>query len=83
MQRSRHAVRYYIDRSQDGAEIRSVPVTLHAAELPDPANRTDTSPLVDDTKSSTTGRRPVKPALSAGVTTLIRSAARRPSRHFR
>jgi len=78
MQRSRHAVRYYIDHNHtdDGAEVRSVPVTIHAAE---PAQQDAAQARGDDAAAPAPSRR----GKSAHVSTLVRSAVRRAPRRGR
>jgi hypothetical protein len=81
MQRSRHAVRYYIDRNHndDGTEVRSVPVTIVAAERPEQARQDAASPRGDEPAVPAPSRR----TKSAHVSTLVRSAVRRAPRRGR
>ncbi|MBA2278687.1 MAG: hypothetical protein H0W06_13100 [Chloroflexia bacterium] len=70
MSRPQHAVRYYIDRNDEGAEVRSVPVAVR--EAPAPQQR-DLSTESGPSPAS----RPTSPKKRSRVTRLVRSAVRR------
>lgn len=74
MRRKEHAVRYYIDRNDQGAEVRSVPVSVRATGRPAPATR-ELDAAQDSARLDGSDIKAGKG--DSRVTRLVRSAVRR------